>query len=87
MTGFEIGPMRMLRLFAGRHDCQAAKANLVKISRVFDGIAAFAYLSLKVLLRRAASIERELLPLLFAGMVNNYGQIGHAAMEAKLQFS
>jgi len=54
---------------------------------VFDGIPTFAYLSVKALLRRAASIERELLSVLFAGLLNRYGQIGRAAMEAKRQFS
>jgi 2-hydroxychromene-2-carboxylate isomerase len=59
----------------------------VKISWVFDVISPFAYLSLKELFRLPPGIEVELVPVLFAGLLNHYGQVGNAEIESKRQFT
>jgi hypothetical protein len=50
--------------------------HLVKILFPVDSICAFAYLSLKELYRLPASIEVEFVPVLFAGLLDHYGQTG-----------
>jgi 2-hydroxychromene-2-carboxylate isomerase len=59
----------------------------VKLSWVFDVISPFAYLSLKALSRLAPHVEVEFVPVLFAGLLNHFGQIGNAEIEAKRQFT
>jgi len=59
----------------------------VKLSWVFDVISPFSYLSLKEFYRLPASIEVEYVPVLFAGLLNHYGQLGPAEMESKRQFT
>lgn len=59
----------------------------MKISWVFDVISPFAYLSLKELSRLPSSIEVEFVPVLFAGLLNHYGQVGNAEIESKRQFT
>lgn len=54
---------------------------------VFDVISPFGYLSLKELGRLPASVEVEFLPVLFAGLLNHYGQIGPAEIDSKREFT
>jgi hypothetical protein len=48
----------------------------VKILFPVDSICAFAYLSLKGLYRLPANIEVEFVAVLFAGVLDQYGQSG-----------
>jgi 2-hydroxychromene-2-carboxylate isomerase len=59
----------------------------VKLSWVFDVISPFAYLSLKELSRLPPDVEVEFVPVLFAGLLNHFGQVGNAEIEAKRQFT
>jgi len=59
----------------------------VKLSWVFDVISPFAYLSLKDMSRLPPHVEVEYVPVLFAGLLNHFGQIGNAEIEAKRQFT
>jgi 2-hydroxychromene-2-carboxylate isomerase len=59
----------------------------VRISWVFDVISPFAYLSFKELSRLPAGIEVQFVPVLFAALLNHYGQVGNAEIEAKRQFT
>jgi 2-hydroxychromene-2-carboxylate isomerase len=59
----------------------------VIISWVFDVISPFAYLSLKELSRLPPQVEVEFVPVLFAGLLNHFGQLGNAEIEAKRQFT
>jgi 2-hydroxychromene-2-carboxylate isomerase len=59
----------------------------MKISWVFDVISPFAYLSFKELARLPAGIEVEFVPVLFAGLLNHYGQVGNAEFESKRLFT
>ena len=58
----------------------------MKISWVFDVISPFAYLSLKQLDRLPKHIEIEYVPVLFAGLLNHYGQIGNAEIANVKEF-
>jgi 2-hydroxychromene-2-carboxylate isomerase len=60
---------------------------LMKISWVFDVISPFAYLSLKEFSRLPASVEVNFVPVLFAGLLNHYGQTGPAEIDAKRQWT
>jgi 2-hydroxychromene-2-carboxylate isomerase len=59
----------------------------VKLSWVFDVISPFAYLSLKELSRLPPDVEVEFVPVLFAGLLNHFGQVGNAEIETKRQFT
>ena len=59
----------------------------MRISWVFDVISPFAYLSFKELSRLPAGIEDQFVPVLFAALLNHYGQVGNAEIEAKRQFT
>lgn len=59
----------------------------MKLAWVFDVISPFAYLSLKELSRLPPDIEVEFVPVLFAGLLNHFGQVGNAEIEAKRQFT
>ena len=59
----------------------------MRISWVFDVISPFAYLSFKELSRLPAGIEVQFVPVLFAALLNHYGQVGNAEIEAKRQFT
>jgi 2-hydroxychromene-2-carboxylate isomerase len=61
--------------------------NLVKISWVFDVISPFAYLSIKEFYRLPASIEVEYVPVLFAGLLSHFGQLGPAEIASKREFT
>ena len=59
----------------------------MKLSWVFDVISPFAYLSLKELSRLPPHVEVEYVPVLFAGLLNHFGQVGNAEIESKRQFT
>jgi 2-hydroxychromene-2-carboxylate isomerase len=59
----------------------------MKITWVFDVISPFSYLSLKQLNSLPAGTQIEYLPVLFAGLLNHYGQIGNAEIEPKRRFT
>lgn len=59
----------------------------MRITWAFDLISPFAYLSLKQLPALPAGTELELLPVLFAGLLNHHGQIGPAEIPAKRRFT
>lgn len=59
----------------------------MKLSWIFDVISPFAYLSLKELSRLPPNIEVEYVPVLFAALLNHFGQVGNAEIEAKRQFT
>jgi 2-hydroxychromene-2-carboxylate isomerase len=59
----------------------------MKIFWVFDVISPFAYLSLKELSRLPANVDVEFLPVLFAGLLNHYGQIAPAEIDSKRQWT
>jgi 2-hydroxychromene-2-carboxylate isomerase len=54
---------------------------------VFDVISPFAYLSLKQLTQLPPHVEVEYVPVLLAGLLNHYGQIGPAEMPSKRRFT
>ena len=59
----------------------------MKLDWVFDVISPYAYLSFKELSRLPADVEVQFVPVLFAGLLNHYGQVGNAEIEAKRQFT
>ena len=54
---------------------------VVKITWAFDVISPFAYLSLKQLDQLPHDVEIDLLPVLFAGLLEHHGQVGNAEIE------
>jgi 2-hydroxychromene-2-carboxylate isomerase len=58
-----------------------------KISWVFDVISPFAYLGLRQLAQLPKEIEVEFVPVLFAAMLQHYGQLGPAEIPAKRRFT
>jgi 2-hydroxychromene-2-carboxylate isomerase len=61
--------------------------NTPKISWVFDVISPFAYLGLKQLSQLPKDVHVELVPILFAGLLNHHGQIGPAEIVPKRRFT
>lgn len=59
----------------------------MKISWVFDVISPYAYLGFQQLSRLPAGAELELVPVLFAGLLNQYGQLGPAEIAPKRRFT
>ncbi len=59
----------------------------MKVSWAFDVISPFAYLSLKQLPRLPAGVALEYVPVLFAGLLNHYGQLGNAEIASKRRFT
>jgi 2-hydroxychromene-2-carboxylate isomerase len=59
----------------------------VRLYWVFDVISPFAYLSLKQLHLLPASVSIECVPVLFAGLLDHFGQIGNAEIESKRRFT
>lgn len=57
------------------------------VSWVFDVISPFAYLGFRDLERLPAHVELRLVPVLFAGMLSHFGQIGPAEIPAKRRFT
>jgi 2-hydroxychromene-2-carboxylate isomerase len=58
-----------------------------KISWVFDVVSPFAYLGLRQLEALPKDIEITFVPVLFAGLLNHFGQIGPAEIPAKRRFT
>ncbi len=59
----------------------------MQVSWVFDLISPFAYLSLKQLPRLPSGTRLELVPVLFAGLLNHHGQVGPAEIVPKRRFT
>ncbi len=59
----------------------------VKVSWVFDVISPFAYLGLKQLRRLPAHVGVELVPVLLAGLLGHFGQMGPAEIPSKRRFT
>ena len=60
---------------------------MTKIAWVFDVISPFSYLSLMQLPQLPKDAEVEFVPVLFAGLLNHYGQIGNAEIAPKRRFT
>lgn len=58
-----------------------------KLFWVFDVISPFAYLGLKQLSRLPEGVSVEFVPVLFAGLLNHYGQTGPAEIAPKRRFT
>ena len=56
---------------------------MTRIKWVFDVISPFSYLNLKQLPQLPANVQVEYVPVLFAGLLNHFGQIGNAEIESK----
>jgi 2-hydroxychromene-2-carboxylate isomerase len=59
----------------------------MKVSWVFDLISPYSYLSLKQLPLLPAGTQLELVPVLFAGLLNHHGQVGNAEIASKRRFT
>ena len=59
----------------------------MKVSWVFDLISPFAYLGLQQLAALPQNVQVELVPVLFAGLLNHHGQVGPAEIPAKRRFT
>ena len=58
-----------------------------QVSWVFDVISPFAYLQLRQLKGLPADVRIELVPVLFAGILNHYGHVGPAEIPPKRRFT
>lgn len=58
-----------------------------KIQWVFDVISPFAYLALKQLPALPADVRIEYVPILFAALLNHFGQVGPAEIASKRRFT
>jgi len=61
--------------------------DVVKVSWVFDVISPFAYLAFPQLSRLPAHVSVELVPVLFAGLLQHFGQLGPAEIPSKRRFT
>jgi 2-hydroxychromene-2-carboxylate isomerase len=59
----------------------------VKVSWVFDVISPFAYLAFPQLSRLPAHVSVEFVPVLFAGLLQHFGQLGPAEIPSKRRFT
>jgi 2-hydroxychromene-2-carboxylate isomerase len=59
----------------------------VKVSWVFDVISPFAYLAFPQLSRLPAHVSVEFVPVLFAGLLKHFGQLGPAEIPSKRRFT
>lgn len=59
----------------------------MKVSWVFDVISPFAYLGLKQLPLLPEDVEIDFVPVLFAGLLGHFGQIGNAEIDSKRRFT
>jgi 2-hydroxychromene-2-carboxylate isomerase len=59
----------------------------MKVSWLFDVISPYCYLSLPQLPKLPADVEVELVPVLFAGLLNHHGQMGPAEIAPKRRFT
>jgi 2-hydroxychromene-2-carboxylate isomerase len=69
------------------HKVAFPKKSRVTISWVFDVISPFSYLSLKQLPSLPSHVSVEFVPVLFAGLLDHYGQIGNAEIASKRRFT
>jgi 2-hydroxychromene-2-carboxylate isomerase len=58
-----------------------------KVSWVFDVISPFAYLAFPQLARLPADVTVEFVPVLFAGLLEHFGQLGPAEIPSKRRFT
>ena len=61
--------------------------DVVKVSWVFDVISPFAYLAFPQLSRLPAHVSVEFVPVLFAGLLQHFGQLGPAEIPSKRRFT
>ena len=59
----------------------------VKVSWVFDVVSPFAYLAFPRLARLPAGVRLEFVPVLLAGLLNHFGQVGPAEIPSKRRFT
>jgi 2-hydroxychromene-2-carboxylate isomerase len=59
----------------------------VKVSWVFDVVSPFSYLSLQQLSRLPQATSIEYVPVLFAGLLDHFGQLGPAEITSKRKFT
>jgi 2-hydroxychromene-2-carboxylate isomerase len=59
----------------------------ITVSWVFDVISPFAYLGFRDLERLPAHVELRLVPVLLAGMLSHFGQVGPAEIPSKRRFT
>lgn len=59
----------------------------MRISWFFDVISPYSYLSLKQFHRLPPHVEVEYVPILFAGLLTHFGQLGNAEIESKRRFT
>jgi 2-hydroxychromene-2-carboxylate isomerase len=59
----------------------------VRVFWAFDVISPFSYLSLKQLARLPQDTTLEFVPVLFAGLLNHFGQMGNAEIGPKRRFT
>ena len=62
-------------------------AERITVSWVFDVISPFAYLGLRDLERLPAQVELRFVPVLLAGMLSHFGQVGPAEIPSKRRFT
>jgi 2-hydroxychromene-2-carboxylate isomerase len=61
--------------------------NVVRVSWIFDVISPFAYLAFPQLARLPAPVSVEFVPVLFAGLLRHFGQLGPAEIPSKRRFT
>jgi 2-hydroxychromene-2-carboxylate isomerase len=61
--------------------------DVLKVSWVFDVISPFAYLAFPQLSRLPAHVSVEFVPVLFAGLLQHFGQLGPAEIPSKRRFT
>src|SRR6266446_10885028 len=61
--------------------------DVVRVSWVFDVISPFAYLGFPRLSRLPARVSLEFVPVLFAGLLQHFGQLGPAEIPSKRRFT
>src|SRR2546421_9809642 len=61
--------------------------DVVKVSWVFDVISPFAYLAFPQLSRLPAHVDVEFVPVLLAGLLRHFGQLGPAEIPSKRRFT
>ncbi|HXP67054.1 MAG TPA: 2-hydroxychromene-2-carboxylate isomerase [Steroidobacteraceae bacterium] len=59
----------------------------MKVTWIFDVISPFAYLNFKQLPQLPGPVEVEHMPVLFAGLLNHFGQKGPAEIDSKRRFT
>src|SRR5256885_8186268 len=61
--------------------------DVVKVSWIFDVISPFAYLAFPQLSRLPAHVDVEFVPVLLAGLLRHFGQLGPAEIPSKRRFT